>query len=165
MGVLAGKNPALPGDIPQCPRVSSRKFPPRKKKGQVEGYIIRGGILFKESEDGIRLVVPKSMRTQIIRRAHENGHFAAEKTEAVIKRDYWFRRMREKVNRVVQNCVDCILAEKKQGRLEGFLHTIDKGEVPLDTFHIDHLGPLPSTKKRYHYILVVVDAFSKFVWL
>ena len=31
------------------------------KTGQVEGYIIRGGILFKESEDGIRLVVPKSM--------------------------------------------------------------------------------------------------------
>lgn len=30
---------------------------------------------------------------------------------------------------------------------------------------IDHLGPLPSTKKRYRYIFVIVDAFSKFVWL
>ena len=42
---------------------------------------------------------------------------------------------------------------------------IDKGEVPLDTFHIDHLEFLPSTKKQYRYILIVVDAFSKFVWL
>ena len=40
-----------------------------------------------------------------------------------------------------------------------------KGEVPLDTFHIDHLGPLPSTKKRYHFIFAVMDAFSKFVRL
>lgn len=36
--------------------------------------------------------------------------------------------------------------------------------MPLDTFHIDHLGPLPSTKKSYVHIFVV-DAFSKFAWL
>jgi len=30
---------------------------------------------------------------------------------------------------------------------------------------LDHLGPLPSTRKSYKYIFVVVDAFSKFVWL
>lgn len=36
---------------------------------------------------------------------------------------------------------------------------------PLDTFHIDHLGPLASTKKNYKHIFVVVDAFSKFTWL
>ena len=42
---------------------------------------------------------------------------------------------------------------------------IEKGNAPLDTFHIDHLGPLQSTKKSYIHIFVVVDAFSKFVWL
>lgn len=45
------------------------------------------------------------------------------------------------------------------------MNTIEKGEIPLDTYHLDHLGPLPSTKKNYKYILVVIDAFSKFVWL
>lgn len=45
------------------------------------------------------------------------------------------------------------------------LHAIDKGSVPLDTYHMDHLGPIPSTKKSYCHILVIVDAFSKFVWL
>ncbi|GBP13171.1 hypothetical protein EVAR_91281_1 [Eumeta japonica] len=28
-----------------------------------------------------------------------------------------------------------------------------------------HVGPMTATKKQYNYILVVVDAFSKFVWL
>lgn len=57
------------------------------------------------------------------------------------------------------------MATKKSGRQEGFLHAIDKGEIPLDTFHLDHVGPLATTNKSYNHILVIVDAFSKFVWL
>lgn len=34
----------------------------------------------------------------------------------------------------------------------------------MDTFHVDYLDPLQSTKKSYVHIFVV-DAFSKFVWL
>lgn len=62
------------------------------------------------------------------------------------------------------NYVACILAEKKQGKQESFLNLIEKGTVSLDTFHIDHMGPLSSTKS-YTYIFVVIDAFSKFIWL
>ena len=35
----------------------------------------------------------------------------------------------------------------------------------MDTYHLDHLGPLPSTKKSYNQVLAVLDAFTKFVWL
>lgn len=73
--------------------------------------------------------------------------------------------MRARVESVIRNCISCILAERKQGKQEGWLHTIEKGNLPLDSFHVDHLGPLPSTRKSYKHILVVVDAFSKFVWL
>lgn len=45
------------------------------------------------------------------------------------------------------------------------MNTIDKGSLPLDVYHIDYLGPLASTKKNYRHILVIVDAFSKFIWL
>jgi hypothetical protein len=71
--------------------------------------------------------------------------------------------VRDGIQKVIRNCIPCILAERKQGRQEGFLSTISKGEVPLDTYHIDHLGPLPSTKKSYNHVFLVVDAFSKFV--
>lgn len=33
------------------------------------------------------------------------------------------------------------------------------------TLHINHLRPMDTTLNQYKYILVVVDAFSKFVWL
>lgn len=49
--------------------------------------------------------------------------------------------------------------------MEGFLYPLPKGDVLLHTYHIDHLGSLESTHKSYKHILVVVDAFTKFVWL
>lgn len=45
------------------------------------------------------------------------------------------------------------------------LNPINKEDKPLVTFHIDDVGPMEETKKRCNYILVVIDAFSKFVWL
>ena len=32
-------------------------------------------------------------------------------------------------------------------------------------YHLDHVGPMEATHKQYNHILVVVDGFSKFVWL
>lgn len=104
------------------------------------------------------------MQSQIIRRAHEQGHFSVNKTEILVKKDYWFAGMRAKIEKVLNNCVECILAERKRDKQDGWLNAIEKGDLPLDTYHIDHLGPLTSTRKNYKHILVVVDAFSKFVW-
>ncbi|XP_058985239.1 uncharacterized protein LOC131805713 [Musca domestica] len=55
--------------------------------------------------------------------------------------------------------------EEKKGKQEGELHTIPKGDIPLQTYHIDHLGPLESTSKMHNHIFAVIDAFTKFCWL
>jgi hypothetical protein len=104
---------------------------------------MRGGILFKEVDDDLRIVVPASLRSQIVRQAHERRHFSVAKTEALLNQEYWIPNIRNKIQKVIKNCVPCILAEKKQGRQEGFLSPISKEEVPLDTYHIDHLGLTP----------------------
>ena len=59
--------------------------------------------------------------------------------------------MRHLIEKVIRNCIKCILAEWKHGKQDGWLHNIDKGELSLDTYHTDHLGPIPSTKKSYRY--------------
>ncbi|EFN75587.1 Retrotransposable element Tf2 155 kDa protein type 2 [Harpegnathos saltator] len=68
----------------------------------VDGYVIRDGLLFKEIDHDVRLIVPKSMQIQIIRRAHKLGHFSINKTEMLVKRDYRFSDMRAKVERVIR---------------------------------------------------------------
>lgn len=128
-------------------------------------YVIRGGILYKDTDGGACVIVPRAMRRQLVRRAHEQWHFGAAKTEALLKRDYWIPGLRAEIEKVTKNCVACILAERKHGKSEGFLNPIEKGSVPLDMLHVDYLGPLPSTRKSYVHIFAVVDGFSKFAWL
>ncbi|GFT71540.1 hypothetical protein TNCV_18311 [Trichonephila clavipes] len=49
--------------------------------------------------------------------------------------------------------------------MKGFLHPLVKDDIPLNTYHIDHLGPLATSSKNYKFILAVIDSFTKFVWL
>lgn len=137
----------------------------KAEKNKIDGFCIRNGLLYRDIDSDLLLVVPKDLQAQIIRRAHEQGHFGINKTEALLRRDFWFDEMRTKIEKIIRNCISCILAERKQGRQEGLLHAIDKGVVPLSTYHVDHLGPISSTQKEHRHILVVIDAFSKFVWL
>lgn len=105
------------------------------------------------------------MQTQIIRRAHEQGHFSVVKTEALVRKDCYITGLKSKIELIIRNCVSCILPERKKGKQECFLSPIEKGKIPFDTYHVDHSGPLPSTRKSYNHILVVIDSFSKFTWL
>lgn len=73
--------------------------------------------------------------------------------------------MRKKIEQFIHNCISCIIAEKAQGKQEGLLNSIQKGSLTFDTYHVDYMGPLPATQKRYQYLLAVIDAFAKFVWL
>jgi len=72
------------------------------------------------------LVILASLRSQVIRQAYERGHFSVAKTEALLEKEYWMPNIRDKIQKVIENCIPCILTEKKQSRQEGFLNTISK---------------------------------------
>lgn len=44
------------------------------------------------------------------------------------------------------------------------MEIIEKHKFPFKTLHIDLFGPLNKTEDNYKYILVIIDAFTKFVW-
>lgn len=136
------------------------------KNGQDNEFnLTRNGVLYREFDGKELMVIPKLMQYEIIKDTHEEGHFSWQKTEQILKREYWFPKMTDKIKKITNNCVKCVLVNKKQGKNDCFLNPIDKNPVPLDTYHIDHLGPLPSTKKTYNHIFVVIDGFTKFIWL
>ncbi|GFW65480.1 hypothetical protein TNCV_1776241 [Trichonephila clavipes] len=105
------------------------------------------------------------MQTELIKLAHEKGHFSSAKTEEIVKREFFIPNLSKQVQNVIINCVPCILANKKCGEKKGFLNPIPKEDVPLRTYHVDFIGPLPSINKRYQHILTIIDAFTKFTWL
>ena len=105
------------------------------------------------------------MQHEIIKQTHEQGHFGLRKMEYILQQEFWFPGMRNKIKKFIDNCVKYILAERKKGKSEGLHNPIEEGVIPLDTYHKDHLGPMPSTKKSYKHIFAVTDAFTKFLWL
>ncbi|GBL76669.1 Pro-Pol polyprotein [Araneus ventricosus] len=128
-------------------------------------FFDKNEILYKYVDGRELIVVPRDMQTEIIKLAHEKGHFSAAKTEGVVKQEFFIPNLSKQVQNVIVNCVPCILTNKKSGKKDGFLNPIPKEDVPLSTYHVDFIGPLPSTNKKYQHILTIVDAFTKFTWL
>lgn len=79
-----------------------------------------------------------------------------------IQNEYYIPKLKEKLEKYM-SCVSYILAERKRGK-EGDFKPIPKEDIPLSTYHVDHLGPI-MTSKLYKYLFVVIDGFSKFVWI
>jgi len=137
----------------------------RLKEGSYEDYCIHNGLVYKQIKGYDLLMIPKFMQGEIIRHAHEKDHFAVKRTEENLKQEFYIPNLRSKIEKCIANCLKCILINKKAGKKEGFLHPLIKEDMPLHTYHIDHLGPLESTSKNYKHILAVIDSFTKFVWL
>lgn len=136
-----------------------------ERDGSYDEYTVSDGVLHKGCVGAEKLYVPDGMQIEIIRSAHEQGHFGVKKTKERIGKDYFIPNVESKIEKCIASCMRCIVGERKRGQKEGELHSIPKGSVPLDTWHVDHLGPMPSTRKSYNYIFTIVDAFTKFIWL
>lgn len=84
-----------------------------------------------------------------------------------MQEDYYIPKLKDKIVIIliimlnIAYPVFCL--KKKKGKKEGLLRSIPKDDVPLNTYHIDHLGPMTSTSKLYEYLLVIIDGFSKFI--
>lgn len=105
------------------------------------------------------------MELEIIKEFHDNGHYAAEKTIHMISQEYFISNLDSKVRKFINNCINCILCNKKFGKKEGELRPIEKGDLPFDTIHIDHIVDMHPTRKQYKHLFVMIDGFTKFVWL
>ncbi|GFU10931.1 hypothetical protein TNCV_2934251 [Trichonephila clavipes] len=106
------------------------------EKQESEEFFERNGIFYKYLNGRELIVTPKAMQAELIKLIHENGHFSVGKQKKL-----------------------------KQEFLSQIYPTSLKKSIPLSTYHVDFIGPLPSTNKSYQHIFTVVDAFTKFTWL
>lgn len=127
---------------------------------------MRNGLIYRKYESRLLFYVPFSMEFNIIHKYHdEMGHYSIKKTMDNIMRNYWFPNLKIKVKKYIRNCLKCIAFSPVSGQKEGFLNSIPKGETPFSTVHIDFLGPLDKKCQSRQHVLVVIDAFTKYVKL
>ncbi|GFU90999.1 hypothetical protein TNCV_4923301 [Trichonephila clavipes] len=135
------------------------------EKQESEEFFERNGILYKYLNGRELILTTKAMQAELIKSIHENGQFSVGKTEEIVKLEFFIPNLTNDVKNLILNCVPCILVNKKTGKKEGFLNPISKESIPLSTYHVDFIGPLPSTNKSYQHNFTVVDTFTKFTWL
>lgn len=128
-------------------------------------FELRDGLVYRKNKDGeLLFYVPRQMENNVIRTCHDDlGHVGVDKVIGHITRVYWFPNLTERVKTYITNCLKCIEFSPKSGKAEGYLHSIPKGNIPFQTVHVDHYGPLEKTSRGYKFILSVVDAFTKFI--
>lgn len=69
------------------------------------------------------------------------------------------------VRKFVDNCITCKLSKSRSGKVQAELHPIPKTNIPWHTIHVDITGKLSGKSDLKEYIIVMIDAFTKFVFL
>lgn len=94
--------------------------------------------------------MPQSMENNVIRTCHDDlGHVGLDKVFTNIIKIYCFPNMRKKIKRYLASCLKCIEFSPPSDKSERYLHSILKGNLPFQVYHIDHYGPLKKTGKGY----------------
>lgn len=167
VGVVDGSDLDFNIQVSQTRDEKIKELRDRLEMDEVRGYELENGLVFRVRDDNRRqLYVPAEWEDNIMRTIHEKyGHLGVEKCTNQIQKYYWFPHMREKMNVFIKNCLKCIYYSSLSRSNERNLYPIEKVPKPFHTLHIDHYGPLPSLKSKRKHVLVVIDAFTKFVKL
>lgn len=130
-------------------------------------FVIFNGLLFKKGTNlnpGHKLCIPvKHTRALILQEHQENGHFGANKCILQLSKYYFWPKMRRICRKLLASC-DICQKSKISPHLLGEMHSV----VPIginDIVCLDLMGPLPVSRSGATQLLVVIDAFSKYVEL
>lgn len=105
---------------------------------------------------GTRIVIPEKLRTRTLELAHE-GHPGMTLMKNRLRAKVWWPKLDTQVEKYVRNCRGCMLVAAP-----GAPEPLKRRELPSEPWQhvaIDYMGPLPSG----HYLLVVVDYFSRYI--
>lgn len=133
-------------------------------------YEMRSGVLNRKVQRNGKTrclpIVPRSLRWSKINNVHDGVmHLGWQKTLEKVYERYWFEHMAKFVRRFVENCVTCKVSKSNSGKIQAELHPIPKVSIPWHTMHIDATGKLSGKNNKKEYVFVLVDAFTKYVFL
>ena len=118
---------------------------------------------FTLTNGSTRAVPPPGERAELARKIHaQYGHFGVKRTAQLLSHGFWWPDMWHTVSTVVRECVSC------DRNKTGFnVRPAHLNPLPIDglgfRWHVDLAGPLSPESLGISYVMVCVEAFSK--WL
>lgn len=132
---------------------------------QGEGkYRIREGILHKKiNEDEWRIYLPRALLEKLTWECHElYAHVGPEKIYQMLREEFCHSRMRTRIKQMLAKCDSCQRNKWTNQTAYAAMQTIQTSR-PGELVSIYFLGPLPRARNGARYLLVAIDAFSKYV--
>ncbi|UYV72398.1 hypothetical protein LAZ67_9002947, partial [Cordylochernes scorpioides] len=127
------------------------------------------GCLFKKNPNpegrAWLLVVPENKKREIMKEYHNhmsNGHLGVARTMYRIKSKYFWPSMLKDVSEFVKTCHLCQSRKGSNQLPSGLLQPIPPANFPFERIGIDFVGPLPSTKNRKNWIIVLSDYYIRY---
>lgn len=133
-------------------------------------FPVRDGVLYRHYRDRRgrtfdQLVVPEKYRADVLRLCHGAGwlgHLGNKKTkERLLSEFYWPGCFRDAENQV-RACDVCQRVGKPNEKSKAPLRLVPLISEPFQRLVIDVVGPLPTTKTGYRYVLTMLCAATKF---
>ncbi|GFN98823.1 gypsy retrotransposon integrase-like protein 1 [Plakobranchus ocellatus] len=136
-----------------------------KAKNNNETYYTYNGIIFRRTNnksDFDQIVLPKSMRQEVLQACHDSpiaGHLGINATKKrVCSRFTWPSIIRD-VNKYVKSCDVCQRNCNKLPNLP--IQIADIIDKPFDKVAIDIVGPMMMSDSKNRFILTLVDAATR----
>lgn len=126
---------------------------------------VENGKLYCKKKDGIKIVVPKSLRRTLIGLLHNsamNAHVGIERSILMAKRRFYWPNMTKDIAEEIKNCVICVQAKQKKMQKNTELGQLPLTSERLSQWFIDIVGPFPSKGPRSpKYLLTMIDNQTK----
>jgi transposase InsO family protein len=111
-----------------------------------------------------QLVIPESLRSEVIKRFHEDGHKNYDRTYHSIREKYYWTNLFADTKTYVKSCNFCQRVNPSTHPKKAYLKPWEI-EGPWIRVHCDTAGPLPEDENHNRHILIVIDSFSRWVEL
>lgn len=121
----------------------------------------------ENEEDNLwRLWLPASMKDQVIRKAHDSScHGGYFKTLSRARLFYFWPKMAADIRDFIGKCDDCKAIKPVNTILKPPMGNAFVTVRPFQRLYCDFLGPYPCSKRKNTQLLIILDHFTKFVFL
>ncbi len=130
-----------------------------------EQYVLQNDVLYVQTGDVLRLIVPLSCRPLVLHLAHTvpwAGHLAQHKTYICISSRFYWPTMYTDVQTYFTTCSTCQKTSTVRQRGRAPLHPLPIISTPFRRIAMDIVGPLEKSSAGHRYILVICDYATRY---
>lgn len=112
-----------------------------------------------------KIVIPGHLTSQLVKEMHTMfGHPGRDRSWHIISESCTFKNMKRTVAKIIKTCEICQKTKPLNYSNKGNTRSHKPSRI-LEKVSIDLMGPLPTGRGGTHYILAILDVFSKYMKL